>query len=177
MDGKKNMQPMGNTLLVCFAIVKNANSLFIFDHKCLPQIFNGVRVSDIHSVATLLRERVLDIDQTLAGIGYSMGGIVLNRYVSTETNVALDVSVSISGALCTLHQMKYHRSQKTWQSAITGHMKEMFYNGKWGQRLHQFLGHQGYQRLLRAQTIVVRHLDIVDRFWNGGSVACMHSQV
>jgi hypothetical protein len=85
-----------------------------------------------------------------------MGGIVLNRYVATETNVALDVSVSISGALCTLYQMEFQRSQRTWQRVITGHMKEMFFRGKWGQRLHHVLGHHGYQRLLRAQSIVVR---------------------
>ncbi len=86
-----------------------------------------------------------------------MGAIVLNRYVSTEKNVALDVSVSISGALCSIYQKEFHRSMKTWQRVITGHMKEMFFQGKWGKRLFHFLGHDNYQSLLRAQNIVVSH--------------------
>ena len=120
------------------------------------KFFNGIRVIDAHAAASTLRERVLAPHQTLAGVGYSMGGIVLNRYVSTSKNVALDVSVSISGALCSLYQKDYHRSKRTWQRVITGHMKYMFFRGKWGNRLYQVLGREGYRELLRAQDIVVR---------------------
>ena len=84
-----------------------------------------------------------------------MGAIVLNRYVVTEPKVSLDVSVSISGALCTIYQKDYERSKRTWQRVITGHMKGIFFRGKWGNRLHRMLGSDDYQSLLRAQNIVV----------------------
>lgn len=118
--------------------------------------FNGIRTTDAHSAAAILRDRVLIPNQTLAGVGYSMGAIVLNRYVATHHDVALNVSVSISGALNTIYQMNYLRSKFTWQRIITAHMKELFFKGKWGRRLHNQLGDQGYVQLLRAQNIVVR---------------------
>lgn len=140
--------------MIFFCLIRERRCMYPFSLG--SQFFNGIRVIDAHAAASTLRERVLAPHQTLAGVGYSMGAIVLNRYVSTEKDVALDVSVSISGALCTLYQQDYHRSRRTWQRVITGHMKEMFYRGKWGKRLHQVLGREDYRNLLRAQDIVVR---------------------
>lgn len=139
-------------------IMNQKHNLISMESANGTQIFNGIRVSDAHSAASALRDRVLHPNQTLAGVGYSMGAIVLNRYVTTSEDVALDVSVSISGALCTIYQKDFHRSKMTWQRVITGHMKEMFFRGKWGRRLHQYLGQDDYRGLLRAQNIVVRGL-------------------
>jgi hypothetical protein len=105
---------------------------------------------------------VLQPNQILAGVGYSLGAIVLNHYVSKyEDDVALDVSVSISGALYSLYQKDYVRSKHTWQRIIAAHMKDMFMFGKWGERLYRRLGQQDYQQLLRAQNVIVSILLVV----------------
>jgi predicted alpha/beta-fold hydrolase len=123
----------------------------------IRKFFHGVRTIDAHSAASTLRERVLEQNQTLAGVGYSLGAIVLNHYVASyQDEVALDVSVSISGALYCIPQKDFVRSQWTWQAMIAAHAKDFFMVGKWGRRLHHQLGKKNYERLLRATNVVVR---------------------
>jgi predicted alpha/beta-fold hydrolase len=115
-----------------------------------------VRTADAHSAASVLRDRVKRPDQVLAGVGYSLGAIVLNHYVSTfGEQVALDASVSISGALDCTYQMTYNRSQRVWQSMIVAYMKDEYLNSKWGDRIFKQLGRSSYQQLMRAKDIVV----------------------
>jgi len=122
----------------------------------LDQLFNGARTADVHSAASILRDRVKEKGQVLAGVGYSIGAIVLNHYVSSfGDQVALDVSVSISGALDCTYQKEYFRSQRIWQSMIVAHMKSQYLFSKWGDRLIHQLGSQKYQQLMRAQNIIV----------------------
>lgn len=117
--------------------------------------FHGARTIDAHSAATILRDRVKGSKQVLAGVGYSLGAIVLNHYVSSaRENVALDVSVSISGALACNYQETFVRSRRIWQPVIVAHMKEHFFVSKWGHRLYHQLGREKYQQLLRARHIV-----------------------
>lgn len=127
------------------------------------QMFHGARTSDVHSAATILRDRVLRDKQTLASVGYSLGAIVLNHYVASYGDrVALDVSVSISGALDCNYQQYYARSQRLWQSMIVAHMKDNFLFSKWGDRIIKKLGSNRFQALMRAQDIVVSPVRVRD---------------
>jgi predicted alpha/beta-fold hydrolase len=120
------------------------------------QFFHGARIEDAHSAAAILRDRVKGNDQVLAGVGYSLGAIVLNHYVASFGNqVALDVSVAISGALDCTFQQFYNRSQRIWQSMIIAHMKDQYLYPKWGDRIHRQIGQKHYQSLMRAGNIVV----------------------
>lgn len=99
---------------------------------------------------------MLQPNQVFGGVGYSLGAIVLNNYVANYGDqVELDVSVAISGALNTLFQKDFVRSGWTWQPMIAAHMKDVFFAGKWGQRVRHQLGKQKYQELLRATNVVV----------------------
>ena len=126
------------------------------------QIFNGVRIADAHKAASTLRQRVVVADQTFAGVGYSIGAIVLNHYVAAyQDQVALDIAVTISGALYCPPQAHFMRSQVTWQVPVAAFTKEMLLIEKWGARLLNQLGHENYQRLLHASSVVVSpHLAI-----------------
>jgi predicted alpha/beta-fold hydrolase len=94
--------------------------------------------------------------QVLGGVGYSLGAIVLNQYVASYgERVALDVSVSISGAMDCTFQQVYRRSQRIWQSMIVTHMKDHYLYPKWGNRIFQQIGQENYQKLMRAGDIVV----------------------
>jgi predicted alpha/beta-fold hydrolase len=120
------------------------------------QFFHGARVLDAHSAATILRNRVKRNEQVLAGVGYSLGAIVLNHCVATfGERVALDVSVAISGALDCTYQQVYRRSQRIWQPMIISHMKDQFLYPKWGNRIIHQIGQENYQKLMRAGDIVV----------------------
>jgi hypothetical protein len=94
-----------------------------------------------------------------------LGAIVLNNYVASyEEEVALDVSVSISGAVACPFQKDYRRSQLTWQPLIAACTKRRYLDHKWGQRLYHQLGSADYQGLMRATTVVVSMpTDFVDR--------------
>ncbi|KAG7353123.1 hypothetical protein IV203_009171 [Nitzschia inconspicua] len=117
--------------------------------------FHGARIKDAHSAAAVLRNRVKGDNQVLAGVGYSLGAIVLNHYVASfGTQVALDVSVAISGALDCTFQEVYNRSQRIWQTMIIAHMRDQFLYPKWGNRIIQKIGKKNYQKLMRAENIV-----------------------
>jgi predicted alpha/beta-fold hydrolase len=119
-------------------------------------LFHGARTSDVHSAASILREKVLQDEQTLAAVGYSLGAIVLNNYVASYGHrVALDVSVSISGALDCTYQQHFVRSQRIWQPMIVAFMKDAFLYSKWGDRIMKRLGPKHFQGLLRAKDVVV----------------------
>ena len=145
------------------------------------QLFHGVRISDAHTAALTLRGRVLRPNQTFAGVGYSIGAIVLNHYVAAyKEQVALDVSVAISGALYCPPQEHYTRSKETWQVPVAAHTKEMLLIPKWGARLLHQLGSENYHRLRHTSSVVVSRPTImtevvvvvvqVDRTYT--SVAC-----
>jgi predicted alpha/beta-fold hydrolase len=126
------------------------------------QFSHGARLVDAHSAAAILRYRVKGNEQVLAGVGYSLGAIVLNNYVASfGKRVALDVSVSISGALDCTFQQFYRRSQRIWQPMIVTHMKDQFLYPKWGNRIFHQIGQKNYQKLMRASDIVVSTIFIV----------------
>ena len=95
----------------------------------------------------------------LVGVGYSAGAIVLANYVTSYgRDCALDVAVSISGALDARMQQHFERSRRVWQPMIASHQKDHFLNAKWGQRLLQRLGRNDFVHLMRATNVVVRWL-------------------
>jgi hypothetical protein len=137
----------------------------IVSHLCVvvpgttKQLFHGARLIDAHSTALTLKQRVIEPNQMLVGVGYSLGAIVLNNYVASYgKDTALDAAVSISGSLNCYYQRIFQRSQRTWQPMIAAFMKDGLLLPKWGRRIQKRLGPDAFRAFLRASTIVVRIL-------------------
>jgi hypothetical protein len=123
----------------------------------MEQFFHGARTIDAHNTALTLKKRVVEPDQMLVGVGYSLGAIVLNNYVASYgEDTALDAAVSISGSLNCHYQSTFQRSQRTWQPMIASFMRDELLLPKWGRRLQKRLGPDGFRAFLRASNVVVR---------------------
>jgi predicted alpha/beta-fold hydrolase len=90
-------------------------------------LFHGGRWSDVHATAKALR-KALGRCQVLAGVGYSMGAIILSNYVARSGPAcALDAAAAISGALDCRMEQNYTRSQRMWQPMIADHLRSHYY--------------------------------------------------
>jgi predicted alpha/beta-fold hydrolase len=117
-------------------------------------IFHGARWSDAHETALAIRS-AMEPGQMLAGIGYSMGAIVLNNYVaSSGTDCVLDSAFSISGALECRHEQNFTRPKHLWQPMIVSHLRSDQHIAKWGQRMKAKLSHSDWVGMLRATNVV-----------------------
>jgi len=84
---------------------------------------NFARTSDVHATVKALK-KLQSHNQTMAGLGYSMGGVILANYVAKYGNdCQLDVAISISSALDARKQIKFQRSKLMWEPLVTGIMK------------------------------------------------------
>uniref|UniRef100_A0A7S2MD80 AB hydrolase-1 domain-containing protein n=1 Tax=Helicotheca tamesis TaxID=374047 RepID=A0A7S2MD80_9STRA len=87
-------------------------------------LLHFARITDVHVAAGALR-RAKSPDQTLAGVGYSMGAITVANYLAKmgqESN--LDAAVAISGALDTRQQPRYKRSRDFWQPMLAKTLRD-----------------------------------------------------
>lgn len=122
-------------------------------------LFHGARWSDAHETALALH-RVLEPGQVLAGVGYSMGAIVLGNYVaSAGSECALDVAFAISGALECRHEQNYTRAQRMWQPMIGDFLRQKHYQAKFAERLKARLTRPEMLGFLRSTNVVA-----LDRF-------------
>jgi len=82
------------------------------------------RTSDVASAARALR-KAAGPGQTVAGVGYSMGAIVLANYVARSgQGCDLDAAVSLSGALDTRVQLDFKHSTRFWQPFLAKTLRE-----------------------------------------------------
>lgn len=116
-------------------------------------IFRTDRLTDIHAAATTIR-RAMEPDQVLAGVGYSMGAIVLSNYVASYgSECALSVAFAISGALECRYEMYFERTKRLWQPMIAGHSRE-HHLIKWGEYLQERLKKDEMMKLIRANNVI-----------------------
>ena len=67
------------------------------------------------SAAIILRS----LAELLAGVGYSMGAIVISNYVARSgEDCQLDAAMAISGGLDMREQINFYRSQRLWQPLL-----------------------------------------------------------
>lgn len=91
----------------------------------------------------------------LAGVGYSMGAIVLNNYVaSAGRQCALDAAFSISGAMECRAEQYFMRPQRLWQPMIAHHIRAQQHLAKFGQRIQARLGVPGTIAMMRVTSVV-----------------------
>jgi predicted alpha/beta-fold hydrolase len=113
-------------------------------------VFHGARWEDSHQAAIALR-RALVPGQLLAGVGYSMGAIILSNMVTrTGPTCALDAAVAISGGLDMRYEIDFPRAQRLWQPLLTSTLRDTFVVGKWGERVRHRLTKDQMKALMRA---------------------------
>lgn len=116
-------------------------------------IFHGARWTDAHEISLLLR-KALGPKQILAGVGYSMGAIILSNWVvNAGSDCVLDAAVAISGALDTRFQEYFVRAQRLWQPMLTKELRQTFLLGKWGERVRARLSKDVMKAMMRATHI------------------------
>jgi predicted alpha/beta-fold hydrolase len=112
--------------------------------------FHGARWEDAHQAALRLRQAVVP-GQMLAGVGYSMGAIILSNMVArTGSECALDAAVAMSGGLDIRKEIDYHRAQRLWHPLLAPMLRDTFVVGKWGERVRQRLTKEQMKALMRA---------------------------
>jgi dienelactone hydrolase len=95
-------------------------------------------------------------DQVIVAVGYSMGAIILNNYVSSYgSEVPLDGAIAFSGGLDMRYQEDFVRAQRLWQPMLTATARDDFFLGKWGHRVKARLSESNYLKLMRSKHITV----------------------
>ena len=118
-------------------------------------MFHGARVDDAHSAAKTLRQVTGD-HQILAGVGYSMGAIILSNYVARiGDNCPLDAAVAISGGLDMRFEHEFYRAQRLWQPMLAQELRDTFLVNKWGERVRARLSLDDMKRSMRASHVTV----------------------
>jgi len=116
-------------------------------------VFHGARIDDVSEAAKALR-RTLKGDQTLAGVGFSMGAIILTNYVARSgPDCALDVGMAISGGLDMRYQLYHHRAKRLWEPMLALTLRDQFIIGKLGDRYSARLTRQQMLELMRATDV------------------------
>lgn len=116
-------------------------------------VFHGARISDVHSASGYIL-KALGKGQLLAGVGYSMGAIVLSNYVARSgKDCHLDAAVAISGGLDMREQINFYRSQRLWQPMLAKELRDTFIVGKFDARYRHRLSEEKYTELMRSSSI------------------------
>eukprot|EP00543_Licmophora_paradoxa_P004882 CAMPEP_0202457284 /NCGR_PEP_ID=MMETSP1360-20130828/14338_1 /ASSEMBLY_ACC=CAM_ASM_000848 /TAXON_ID=515479 /ORGANISM="Licmophora paradoxa, Strain CCMP2313" /LENGTH=403 /DNA_ID=CAMNT_0049077315 /DNA_START=178 /DNA_END=1389 /DNA_ORIENTATION=+ len=116
-------------------------------------VFHGARVIDAQEAAKVLAKAKAP-GQTLAGVGYSMGAIILTNYVARAgPDCPLDVAVSISGTLDSRPQIDNVRAHRLWEPLIAKTLRDVFIVGKLADRYRVRLTKKQMLELMRAHYI------------------------
>mmetsp|Transcript_47516 Transcript_47516/g.57549 ORF Transcript_47516/g.57549 Transcript_47516/m.57549 type:complete len:593 (+) Transcript_47516:69-1847(+) len=120
-------------------------------------VFHGARVDDVHYAATALREVARRMNEkkgaVVAGVGYSMGAIVVANYVARYgKDCALTAAVSVSGGLDMRENLWFERGRKLWQPLLAVELRSMILQ-KLGEKYERRLTREEMLEFLRATSI------------------------
>ena len=119
-------------------------------------VFHGARIADIEATAQTIR-RAIPPGQSLVGVGYSMGAIILANYVARSgADCALDAAIAVSGVLDSRFQLFNERAKRVWQPMLAITLRDQFVIGKVGERYRARLTKKQMLGLMRATHISVR---------------------
>eukprot|EP00587_Corethron_hystrix_P005304 CAMPEP_0113314954 /NCGR_PEP_ID=MMETSP0010_2-20120614/10807_1 /TAXON_ID=216773 ORGANISM="Corethron hystrix, Strain 308" /NCGR_SAMPLE_ID=MMETSP0010_2 /ASSEMBLY_ACC=CAM_ASM_000155 /LENGTH=477 /DNA_ID=CAMNT_0000171341 /DNA_START=472 /DNA_END=1902 /DNA_ORIENTATION=- /assembly_acc=CAM_ASM_000155 len=122
-----------------------------------PALFHGARVDDIDAAVQVLRTMV-GPNGVIAGVGFSMGGIMLSNYVARSgEGCALNFAVNISGGLDMRQQVKFVRSKWLWQTFMAEGLRDFVLKRAW-LKIENRVGKEAVSTLLRASNV----MDIIE---------------
>lgn len=118
-------------------------------------VFHGARIADIEATVQTIRIAIYP-GQSLVGVGYSMGAIILANYVArTGADCALDAAIAVSGVLDSRFQLFNERAKRVWQPMLAITLRDQFVIGKVGERYRARLSRTQMLGLMRATHISV----------------------
>lgn len=118
-------------------------------------VFHGARTDDVQEAAKTLRKG-LGPDQTLVGVGYSMGAIIVANYAARSgKDCYLDAAIAISGGLDMRPQEFFYRARRLWQPFLAQTLREQFVIGKYGERYRERLSKSQMLQFMRATDVTV----------------------
>jgi dienelactone hydrolase len=118
-------------------------------------VFHGARVTDIEATVGAIR-KAIPPGQSLVGVGYSMGAIILANYVARSgADCALDAAIAVSGVLDSRLQLFNERAKRLWQPMLAITLRDQFVIGKVGERYRARLSKTQMLGLMRATHISV----------------------
>lgn len=116
-------------------------------------VFHGARTTDV-DVAAEAVSKAKGPKQLLAGVGYSMGAIILSNYVATSgKRCHLDAAMAISGGLDMKEMLKSTRSMRLWQPMLAQTLRDDFIITKFDNRFRSRLTKEEYMKLMRAYSV------------------------
>jgi len=116
-------------------------------------VFHGARVTDVDTAAHAIQKGVSS-SQLLAGVGFSMGAIVLSNYVARSgKDCNLDVAFAISGGLDMRENLNFMRSMRLWQPMLAKGLRDDFIVNKFNEKFKKRLTKDQYLQLMRATSI------------------------
>ena len=116
-------------------------------------VFKGSRITDVDASARAIR-KALSRRQSLAGVGYSMGAIILSNYVARSgKKCQLDMAMAVSGGLDMREQLNFDRSKRLWQPMLAKELRDKFIIGKLDPLYRHRLSAEQYLHLMRASSI------------------------
>jgi len=116
-------------------------------------VFHGARITDVDDSAKAIRKGI-ETNQMLAGVGYSMGAIILSNYVARSgLKCHLDSAMAVSGGLDMRENLNFVRSMRLWQPMLAQSLKEDFIMDKFDGRFRQRLTKEQHLALMRATSV------------------------
>ena len=120
-------------------------------------ILHFARISDVSAAARALRNAINQVSPNegllLAGVGYSMGAIILTNYVASDSKCDLDVAIAFSGSLDTKQQRYFHRSASLWQPFIAKAMRDTLLS-RYSRQILRKLDQEQLKELMKAKSLV-----------------------
>ena len=137
----------GHTCIVMIARGLSDTPVFGFN------VFHGARVSDVDASAKAIRKGLAP-NQMLAGVGYSMGAIILSNYIARSgSKCQLDSGIAVSGGLDMRENLNFQRSMRLWQPMLAQSLKEDFIMKKFDGRFRLRLTKEEHLSLMRASSV------------------------
>ena len=116
-------------------------------------VFHGARIIDIDTAAKAI-SAAKGHDQLLAGVGYSMGAIVLSNYVARSgKDCHLDAAMAISGGLDMREMLNFKRSMRLWQPMLAQTLRDDFIVKKFDNRFRYRLTNEEHLKLMRSTSV------------------------
>mmetsp|Transcript_2561 Transcript_2561/g.3653 ORF Transcript_2561/g.3653 Transcript_2561/m.3653 type:complete len:622 (+) Transcript_2561:40-1905(+) len=116
-------------------------------------VFHGARITDVEVSAEAV-SKAKGPNQLLAGVGYSMGAIIISNYVARSgSGCHLDAAMAVSGGLDLREMLKSTRSARLWQPMLAQTLRDEFIITKFDNRFRHRLSKEEYLKLMRSYSV------------------------
>ncbi len=121
--------------------------------SCRWNVFHGARIDDLDAAAKAVSKAIAP-NQLLAGVGYSMGAIIISNYVARSGKKChLDSAMAISGGLDMREMLNFSRGARLWQPMLAQTLRDEFIVDKFDNRFRMRLSADDHLKLMRSTSV------------------------